>query len=124
MAAPDLTSYWLLIAVLSSSIPLSPEQATRLYQAALRIHRGGQKVEKLQGDLMTGRVVALGTELALGSVTGPAFEAKISTERGEGLVRFLLTRQGLREDEEDEPAPPAGIPPLTARGLARGSLPN
>lgn len=115
MSAPEPPSYWLLIAVLSSSLPLSPEQARHLYQAAYRLHRSHETVEKLQGHLLSGRVVALGREVALGSVVGPAFEAEISTERGEGLVRFLLTRQGLGEDE-DAPLPPS--PPSKRHGRA------
>lgn len=123
MAAPDPPPYWLLIAVLSSSVPLSHEQALRLYQAALRLHRQDQKVEKLQGDLLSGRVVALGKDMLLGSVAGPAFEAEISTERGEGRVRFLLTRQGLNEDEPPEPLSPPR-PPAFAPRPSKRSLPN
>lgn len=96
---PDPSAYWLLIAVLSSSMPLSPEVAQRLYQAAHRLHRSGESLERLQGDLLTGKVVRLQKDLVLGSVSGPAFEAEIATERGEGRVQFLLTRQGLGEDE-------------------------
>jgi hypothetical protein len=93
--------YWLLIAVLSSTIPLSPEVAQRLYQAAYRLHHAGESVEKIHGDLFEGRVVRLQKDMLLGSVAGPAFEAEIATERGDGTVRFLLTRQGLGEDEDD-----------------------
>ncbi|HMU39776.1 MAG TPA: hypothetical protein PKE31_12280 [Pseudomonadota bacterium] len=87
--------YWLLIAVLSSTLPLRPEISNRLYQAALRLHLRGENVEPLQGDLLSGKVVRLHKDLAIGSVVGPAFEAHISTEAGEGVVHFLLTRQGL-----------------------------
>lgn len=107
MAASDPAAYWLLIAVLFSTVPLSPEQAQRLYQAALRLHREGGSVERLQGDLLTGRVARLGKDLAMGSITGPAFEAQIATERGEGVVRFLLTRQGLGEEEDELPPTPS-----------------
>ncbi len=93
--------YWLLIAVLSSSLPLRPEVSLRLYQAAFRLHRSGETVERLQGDLLRGKVVRLHKDLAIGSVVGPAFEAEISTEAGEGVVHFLLTRQGLEQGEED-----------------------
>ena len=93
--------YWLLIAVLSSSLPRRPEVSLRLYQAAFRLHRSGENVERLQGDLLRGKVVRLHKDLAIGSVVGPAFEAEISTEQGEGVVHFLLTRQGLELGEEE-----------------------
>ncbi len=99
--------YWLLIAVLSSSLPLRPEVSLRLYQAAYRLHRSGENLERLQGDLLRGKVVRLHKDLAIGSVVGPAFEAEISTESGEGVVHFLLTRQGLElGDEQAETADP------------------
>ena len=98
--------YWLLIAVLSSSLPLRPEVSLRLYQAAFRLHRSGENVERLQGDLLQGKVVRLHKDLAIGSVVGPAFEAEISTESGEGVVHFLLTRQGLELGEEEAASHP------------------
>ena len=100
-SSPPPPPYWLLIAVLSSSLPLRPEVSLRLYQAAFRLHRSGENVERLQGDLLRGKVVRLHKDLAIGSVVGPAFEAEISTEAGEGVVHFLLTRQGLEQGEED-----------------------
>lgn len=113
MAGPDPAAYWLLIAVLSSNVPLQKEVSLRLYQAAYRLHHTQQSVERLQGDLLTGRVIRLNKDLALGSVTGPAFEAEISTAQGEGRVHFLLTRQGLELGDEaeqgeqgDSPLPP------------------
>ena len=33
----------------------------------------------------------------IGTIAGPAFEAKLETERGSGTVRYLLTRQGLEQ---------------------------
>jgi hypothetical protein len=100
MAGPDPGSYWLLIAVLSSNVPLRPEVSMRLYQAAYRLHHRQENVETLQGDLLTGKVTRLCKDLALGSVTGPAFEAEISTPQGEGRINFLLTRQGLELGDE------------------------
>jgi hypothetical protein len=120
MSGPPPASHWLLIAVLSSNIPLRPEVSMRLYQAAYRLHHSQQGVETLQGDLLTGKVMRLSKDLALGTVTGPAFEAEISTAQGEGRVHFLLTRQGLELGDEamaagaSEP-PGTGLPP----GLAK-----
>jgi len=108
MAGPDPGSYWLLIAVLSSNIPLRPEVSLRLYQAAYRLHHRQELVETLQGDLLSGKVVRLAKDLALGSVTGPAFEADLSTPQGEGKVHFLLTRQGLERGDESLSAAESG----------------
>jgi hypothetical protein len=33
--------------------------------------------------------------MQLGAISGPGFEASLETERGSGVVRYLLTRQGL-----------------------------
>lgn len=101
MSSSEPGSYWLLIAVLSSTVPLQPEVAQRLYQAAYRLHHLQESSERLQGDLVEGRVVRLGKDMVLGSVVGPAFEAEIATELGQGRVRFLLTRQGLGEEEPE-----------------------
>lgn len=101
MASPDPTPpYWLLIAVLSSNFPLRPEVSLRLYQAAYRLYHTRDNIERIQGDLISGKVVRLHKDLAIGSVTGPAFEAELSTELGEGRVSFLLTRQGLEEGDQ------------------------
>ena len=86
---------WLLIAVLHSTVPLAQALSIRLYRAALDLHTAEGGVEKLHGDLATGEVRRLGRSLALGSITGPGFEAEIDTPQGSGLVRFILTRQGL-----------------------------
>ena len=71
----------------------------RLFQAAYRLHKRDESVERLHGDLLTGKVVRLGRDMVLGSVSGPAFEAEISTPQGEGRVHFLLTRQAEVADE-------------------------
>lgn len=92
--------YWLLIAVLASNLPLRPEVTMRLFQAAYRLHKRDENLERLHGDLLTGKVVRLGRDMVLGSVSGPAFEAEISTPQGEGRVNFLLTRQGLEIADE------------------------
>lgn len=119
MAGPDpAPPYWLLIAVLSSNLPLRPEISLRLYQAAHRLYHSRENVERIAGDLLSGKVVRLHKDLALGSVTGPAFEAEISTELGEGRVSFLLTRQGLEEgDAAAGTAPGAPAAPAAPKWL-------
>lgn len=92
---PPPMPHWLLIAVLTSNLPLRPEVSLRLYHAALRLHHKQDNVERIVGDLLNGKVTRLAKDLALGTVTGPAFEADISTVAGEGRVTFILTRQGL-----------------------------
>jgi hypothetical protein len=86
---------WTLISVLFSSIPLSPSLAATLHQAALDLYQRDEATGPVAGDLMNGRVVNLKRTMQLGAITGPAFEAKVDTERGTGTVRYLLTRQGL-----------------------------
>lgn len=60
--------YWLLIAVLASNLPLRPEVTMRLFQAAYRLHKRDENLERLHGDLLTGKVVRLGRDMVLGSV--------------------------------------------------------
>jgi hypothetical protein len=86
---------WTLISVLLSTIPLEAALAATLHQAALDLYRRGDGVQQVAGELVSGRVVNLKKTLQLGAITGPAFEAKLETARGSGLVRYLLTRQGL-----------------------------
>ncbi len=93
--AADSPQAWTLISVLFSSIPLSPSLAATLHEMALDLYRRDEPVGQVAGDLASGRVVNLKKTMQLGAITGPAFEARIDTERGAGLVRYLLTRQGL-----------------------------
>lgn len=99
--------YWVLISVLFSSQPLTPALAMTLHQAAYELYRRGEGEQPVAGDLLTGRVRNLRKDVQVGSLTGPAFEADIETERGSGTVRFLLTRQGLEMmEQQQEAAPP------------------
>jgi hypothetical protein len=91
----DTPQRWTLISVLFSSVPLSPSLAATLHQAALDLYQRDEAVGQVGGDLANGRVVNLRKVLQLGAITGPAFEARLETERGAGTVRYLLTRQGL-----------------------------
>jgi hypothetical protein len=99
--------YWLLISVLFSSQPLSPSLAMTLHQAAYALYRRKDTVGEVAGDLLRGKVRNLKKDVLLGTIGGPAFEAEIETERGAGVVRFLLTRQGLEmmEAQEEQEAP-------------------
>jgi hypothetical protein len=100
--------YWVLISVLFSSQPLTPTLAMTLQQAAFDLYRRGDSVLPVAGDLLTGKVHNLRKDVQMGSISGPAFEAEIETERGSGVVRFLLTRQGLEmmQAQPAEPPPP------------------
>src|SRR4051812_23829180 len=94
-AAPG--GYWMLIAVLHSTVQLPPALSTRLYHAALELHRDQGDVARLSGDLAMGEVRRLGRSLLLGAIGGPGFEARLDTPLGSGLVRFILTRQALEQ---------------------------
>ncbi len=98
-------SQWTLISVLFSSVPLSSALAATLHQAALDLYRRDEATGQVAGDLVTGRVVNLKKTLQIGAISGPAFEARLETERGSGTVRYLLTRQGLELMGLTEPQP-------------------
>jgi len=95
--------YWLLISVLFSSLPLTPVLAMTLHEAAYALYRRNGSVGPVEGDIVTGKVENLRKDMLLGTISGPAFEARIETERGPGRVRFLLTRQGLELMAEASP---------------------
>lgn len=105
--------YWTLISVLFSTQPLTPSLAMTLHQTAYELYQRGDSVGQVAGDLLSGRVHNLRKDVQLGGITGPAFEAEIDTERGSGIVRFLLTRQGLELMQARPPEPrPKSKPPL------------
>ncbi len=85
----------MLISVLFSTVPLSSALAATLHQAALDLYSRDEPTGQVAGELVTGRVVNLRKTLQLGAISGPAFEARLETERGSGTVRYLLTREGL-----------------------------
>jgi hypothetical protein len=100
MAAEAPPPGWTLISVLFSTFPLEGALVATLHQAALDLYQRGQATGPVSGDaasghLVSGRVVNLRRSMALGTLTGPAFEAELETARGSGKVRYLLTRQGL-----------------------------
>ena len=104
MPAPT-PPHWLLIAILQSTIPLEQAVAMRLYHAALSLHSASGSVEKIHGDLATGQVRRLGKTLLIGSIGGPGFEAELDTPRGSGVVRFVITAEGLRLQDDSPPVP-------------------
>jgi len=90
--------YWRLISVLFSSLPLTPELAIRLHRSAYELHRADGGSAEISGDsgvILSGEMRNLKQEVALGTFAGPTFEARVETERGSGVVRFLLTHQGI-----------------------------
>lgn len=86
---------WVLISVLFSSFPLEDALALALHQVALDLHRRGDGVGLIDHGLAHGQVKNARKEAAVGTITGPVFEAELETERGKGHVHFILTRQGL-----------------------------
>ncbi len=87
--------YWYLISVLASSIPLEPALAMSLYEVAVGLHRRGEGHGEVLQDRMEGRVTNLRRSFALGSISGPGFEAEVEMPSGKGKVRFLVTREGM-----------------------------
>ncbi|MFP2905422.1 hypothetical protein ACLESD_10260 [Pyxidicoccus sp. 3LFB2] len=106
MSSDQAPPYWVLISVLFSSQPLTPALAMTLHQAAYELHQRGDGMKEVAGDMLSGRVVNLRKDVSLGGITGPAFEAEIDTERGSGVVRFVLTRQGLEMMKQQPAEPP------------------
>jgi hypothetical protein len=104
--------YWVLISVLFSSLSLTPSLAMSLHQAAYDLHAKDESWGQVIGDLANGKVQNLHKVMAMGAISGPAFEAEVETERGKGKVRFLLTREGLelmaeRQGSGRKPSKPA-----------------
>ncbi|HLL53855.1 MAG TPA: hypothetical protein VK447_09930 [Myxococcaceae bacterium] len=106
MADASPPPYWVLISVLFSSVQLNPSLAMSLHQVAYALHRNGTAEGEVMQELARGKVRNLRKHLVLGEIAGPAFEAELETERGPGMVRFLLTRQGLElMDRLEDQAP-------------------
>jgi hypothetical protein len=110
--APPATPYWMLIAVLQSTVPLAEALAMRLYHAALDLHERQEGKTALAGDLATGEVRRLGEDLLVGSIGGPGFEADLDTPRGKGHVRYVLTREALDAAARARAAPAERDAPL------------
>ena len=104
----EATPPWVLISVLFSSFPLEDALALALHRVAMDLYQRGDSVGVIDQGLAHGQVKNSRKEAAIGSITGPVFEAELETERGKAEVRFILTRQGLElmADRSSTPRPP------------------
>jgi hypothetical protein len=111
--AEQTPPYWILISVLFSSLPLTPTLATYLHEVAYDLLQSNGAMSPLAGELFQGKLYNLKKDALLGTISGPMFEANLETERGQGTVRFLLTRQGLEWMQERHSEPTFGkhVPP-------------
>lgn len=100
----DEVPYWVLVSVLLSTIPLDQGLALALHRVAVDLIQSGHDRGQVDHQLAHGRVTNLRKEALMGTVGGPVFEAELETERGAGMVRFILTRQGLDLLEAKEAA--------------------
>jgi hypothetical protein len=91
----DDVPYWVLVSVLTSTFPLDQGLALALHRVALDLYKTGGGLGHVDHQFAHGQVKNLKQEALVGTVGGPVFEATLDTERGEGLVRFILTRQGI-----------------------------
>jgi hypothetical protein len=91
----DDLPYWVLVSVLTSTVPLDQGLALALHRVALDLFKTGTGVGHVDHQLAHGQVKNLKKDALLGTVGGPVFEAQLETERGAGMVRFILTRQGI-----------------------------
>lgn len=107
MSDKQQTPSWLLISVLFSSVPLSSALSMTLHEAAWHLLETDGGVGEVAGDMVSGKVKNLKRDFVLGSLAGPGFEAEVDTERGSGVVRFLLTRQGIEAMKRQEKKRPA-----------------
>src|SRR5215467_11230798 len=94
--AQESPPYWALIAALFSSISLTESLAMSLYYAGCDLYERNQEAGEVAGDLLSGKLRRLKEHVVFGNFSGPAYEARIDTERGPGVVRFLITREGLQ----------------------------
>jgi len=70
----------------------------RLHRSAYDLYRTDSGLAQIGQDsdvIISGEVENLKRQVSLGTFAGPMFEARVETERGKGVVRFLLTHQGI-----------------------------
>lgn len=101
MATKREDQAWRLIAVLQSTVAMSPALALKLYEAAVALHLERRESSPMAGDEGVGTVRAVGRELLLGTIGGPGFEAELDTPAGRCTVSFLVTREGIAHAEEE-----------------------
>lgn len=106
---PSAEAAWRLIAVLFSEQPLDSQAALQLYSVALDLYTHDLASSPIAGDLLQGTIRNLGKKIALGDISGPAFEAEIDTERGHNVVHFLLTREAIRGIQRAQRRPPPSM---------------
>jgi hypothetical protein len=94
-------SSWLLIAVLASTVRLSDDASLSLYDAACEMLDAHEEHAELRSGAVTGSIRNLGSDAAVGALTGPVFEADVIASGSSGRVRFLVTRQGLAAREQN-----------------------
>ncbi|MGV3624211.1 MAG: hypothetical protein ACO1OB_25560 [Archangium sp.] len=104
----DAPPSWVLISVLFSTFPLEEDLALALHRVAVDLYRNNSSAGLIDHGLAHGQVKNANKEAAVGTITGPVFEAELETERGKGEVRFILTRQGLELLEARAREPKAG----------------
>lgn len=104
----EATPSWVLISVLFSTFPLEERLALALHRVAMDLYQRSASAGAIDHGLAHGLVKNANTDAAVGTITGPVFEAELETERGKGEVRFILTRQGLDllEARAAAPQPP------------------
>ena len=90
----DDPPYWVLISVLFSTQPLTPVLAMQLHRAAYALYAADEAEGKLDGDLLQGEVRNLRKVMAMGSISGPGFEADFDTDR---LAEFEGNGQNLKK---------------------------
>ncbi|MDP1823826.1 MAG: hypothetical protein Q8L48_11300 [Archangium sp.] len=96
---------WVLISVLFSTFPMEEPLALALHRVAMELYQRGDSVGVVDQGLAHGQVKNSRKEAAIGTITGPVFEAELETERGKCQVHFILTRQGLSLLSEQSAAP-------------------
>src|SRR4051812_23036578 len=94
---------WFLISILFSTLPLTPPLANRLHKAAFDLYRSDEDALQIASGLARGEVRNLKKQVLLGTITGHVFEARLDTERGEGVVRYLLTQEGIEALAQAQP---------------------
>jgi hypothetical protein len=103
MSAVGDDGHWRLIAVLQSTVFLPARLGVMLYRVAVKLQRFGEESEALSDpEVAVGVVRRLKRELLIGTFGGPGFEAELITPGGSGLVRFIVTREGLDVAERED----------------------